>query len=167
MKKRHLAYWLIFLFCCYPVYGLHGQGRTFIEFYNEVPAVSDFVIEIKPQMSNNVVVQADGWRIPPGQQVKIELPYVPPNSIVSEVRLGFIWDGQVVSGTFEGWVLDRLRYRVFEETIYPHENQKRIYPSMQARGYEFKIKCNITLRPEQPSLILQSLAIYWDSVIEK
>jgi len=141
-----------------------GQERTVIEFYSEVPAVSDFVIDFKPHMSNGVVVQSDGWRIPPGQQVKVEFPYVPPKTAIIEVRLGFAWNGQVVSGTFEGWSIDKYRYRVFEEIIYPHENQKWIFPGMLAREYEFRIKCNLNLRPEQPSLILQSLVIYWESL---
>lgn len=156
------SYFLFFVLAI--ILNASGQERTVIEFYSEVPAVSDFVMDLKPHMSNGVVVQSDGWRIPPGQQVKVELPYVPPNSAIIEVRLGFAWDGQVVSGTFEGWNMDKFRYRVFEEVIYPHENQKRIFPGMLARNYEFRIKCNLNFRPEQPSLILQSLVIYWEPI---
>jgi len=144
-------------------FGLYGQERTVIEFYAEVPSVSDFKIDLKSEMSDGVIVQADGWKILPGHEVKIELPHVPPRSQIVEVRLGFAWDGQVVTGTFEGWSQNRFKYKVFEEKIYPHETQKRIFPSMQARRYEFRVECNFSLRPEQPSLILQSLVIYWDS----
>jgi len=154
-------YWLVIVLTM--SINLYGQERTVIEFYGEVPAISDFQIDLKPQMSGGVIVQADGWKIPPGHQVRIELPHVPPKSQIVEVRLGFTWDGQVVTGVFEGWSQDRFKYRVFEETIYPHETQKRIFPLMKARSYEFRVKCNISLRPEQPSLILQSLVIYWES----
>lgn len=164
---RHVLkkYWFIFTLILTP--NLYGQERTVIEFYGEVPAISDFLVDLKPQMSAGVIVQADGWKIPPGQLVKIELPHVPPKNQIVEVRLGFAWDGQVVTGVFEGWSQNRFKYRVFEETLYPHETQKRIFPMMQARSYEFRVKCNLNLRPEQPSLILQSLVIYWDSTTER
>jgi hypothetical protein len=118
-------------------------------------------------MSSGVSVQSDGWKIPPGQQVSVELPFITPNTAIIEVRLSFEWEGQVISGMFEGWSMDRFNYQVFAEPIYPHENQKRIFPSMLARSYEFRIRCNMSLRPEQPSLILQSLLIYWDTTVEK
>lgn len=166
MPNVKWKYWFLFLTFLSMALKLYSQGRTLIEFYSEVPAVSDFVIDIKPVMSSGVSVQADGWKIPPGQQVRVELPYIPPNTIITEVRLAFAWEGQVISGAFEGWSTDRFKYQVFEEPIYPHENQKRIFPSMLARSYEFRVRCNISLRPEQPSLILQTLLIYWDTTVE-
>jgi hypothetical protein len=143
---------------------LTGQHRTIIEFYSEVPAVSDYIIDLKTEMTSRVSVSGEGWVIPPGHQVKIELPYITPNSGIAEIRLGFVWEGQVVSGTFEGWIVDRYKYRVFEENINPREIQKRIFPSMLGRGFEFRVKCNLGFRPERTGLILQSMVIYWASV---
>lgn len=145
---------------------LYSQQRTVIEFYSEVPAVSDYLMDVRTEMSSGVTVKPEGWEITPGQNVKIELPFIPPNMAIVEVRLAFDWKGHVVSGTFEGWNVDRFKYRVFEELIYPHENQKRIFPSMLARGYEFRVRCSFSMRPEQPALILQSLVIYWETIAE-
>jgi hypothetical protein len=141
-----------------------AQERTFIEFYTEVPAVSDFVIEIKPQSSLHVEVRSDGWKIPPGQQVKIEIPYIPPGKIIEEVRLAFSWEAQVLTGAFEGWATEKFRYRVFEEVIYAYENQKRIYPFMSGRNFEFRVRCNTNLRQDRAGLVLQSLVIYWGNL---
>jgi hypothetical protein len=167
MPNVKRKYWLLILPLFFMALKSYSQGRTLIEFYSEVPAVSDFVLDIKPEMSAGVIVQTDGWKITPGQQVRVELPFIPPNTEITEVRLVFAWEGQVISGMFEGWSMDRFKYQVFAEPIYPHENQKRIFPSMLARSYEFRVRCNMSLRPDQPSLILQSLLIYWDTTVEK
>ena len=144
-----------------------SQERTVIEFYTEVPAVSDYVMDVRTEKSAGINVGPDGWRLNPGQNVKVELPFIPPNKAIVEIRLAFDWDGQVVSGTFEGWNVGRFRFKVFEELIYPHENQKRIYPAMLARGYEFRIKCNFSMRAENQGLLLQSLVIYWETPDDK
>ncbi len=167
MMKSAQKYYFFPLLLCLATSLATGQNRTIIEFYSEVPAVSDYVMDIKAEMTSGVSVVADGWKIPPGQNIKLELLYIPPNTGITEVRLGFAWEGQVVSGAFEGWSVERFKYKVFEEAIYPHENQKRIFPGMLARGYEFRVKCNLSFRPEQPSLILQSLVIYWETVIDE
>jgi hypothetical protein len=167
MIKSAQKYWFFLLLLCFATSSAAGQNRTIIEFYSEVPVVSDYVMDIKTEMSSGVSFVADGWKIPPGQNVKLELLYIPPNTGITEVRLGFAWEGQVVSGVFEGWSVERFKYKVFEEAIYPHENQKRIFPGMFARGYEFWVICNLSFRPEKPSLILQSLVIYWETVIDE
>jgi hypothetical protein len=143
-----------------------AQNRTLMEFYSEVPAVSDHVVDLKTLMSSGVQIVDNGWKISPGQQVTIEFPYIPPNTAITELRLGFAWEGQTATGIFEGWVSDKFRYRVFEEFVFPHETQKRIFPSMLARGYEFNIKCKMSFRADKHSLILQSLVIYWESLGE-
>jgi hypothetical protein len=143
---------------------VQAQERTIIEFYTEVPAVSDFVVEVKTQSSSSVEVRSEGWKIPPGQQVKVEFPYIPPGKMIEEVRLSFIWEAQVLTGTFEGWATGKFRYRVFEEVIYAYENQKRIYPFMAGRNFEFRVRCNTNLRQDRAGLVLQSLIIYWANI---
>ncbi|MDP2423039.1 MAG: hypothetical protein U1C46_11555 [Bacteroidales bacterium] len=158
----------ILVICCnllYLVFSQHitlAQERTVIEFCSEVPAISDFIVQIEPHSSSRVQFTAAGWRIPSGQYVKIEIPYSPFEMAISEVRLGFAWSGGVVSGLFQGFANKHNLHLVFEEMILPKETQKRIYADMHGRGYEFRIVTHYHQRSEQTYLLLQSLIIFWE-----
>ncbi len=140
---------------------IHGQERTVIEFYDKTPAVSDYIIPVETRLTNRVQTTASGWKIPPGQNVRIEIPYAPPNMNIREIRLGFNWSGGVVSGLFQGFIKRNDIFRVFEEIILPNETQKRIYTDMHAREYEFRVISNFHQRSEATYLLLESLIIFW------
>ncbi len=138
-----------------------AQEQTIIEFYAETPAVSDLVLEVETTVTGKVEYTPFGWKIPPGHIVRIEIQHPPPEMAMAEVRLGYDWSGGVVSAIFAGHGVRRNKYKVFQEMLYPNETQKRIFPDMYARGYEFSIQTVFSQSAGDNYLLLQSLSLIW------
>lgn len=144
-----------------------AQEVSVVGFFSESPVVSEYVVDIEAHRSARVETTELGWKLFAGQTVRITIPYPPPNHAISEIRLGYDWSGGVISGVFQAFGGYGFKRKIIDEVLLPVEKQKRIYPDMRGREFEFRIFANFHPKNENNYLLLQTISIFWEPIQRK